>query len=193
MAVETRVGMPLDEFLEQQSIQPFELIRGERIPIVPTVAIHSEIITLLFLALHAYSILQKAGQAFIETTFILPDTYNRNWVEGSRTPDVMFYVGERVSEYKALTPDWRERPYAIVPDLAVEVVSPNDRYSEIDAKVDAYLQDGVRLIWVIDPQRRKATVHAPDLENSVTLKGDAVLNGGDVLEGFEIALDTLFV
>ena len=47
----------------------------------------------------------------------------------------------------------------IAPDLAVEVVSPNDLYSEVEEKVDDYLAAGVRLVWVIDPPTRTAHVH----------------------------------
>jgi Uma2 family endonuclease len=41
------------------------------------------------------------------------------------------------------------------------------RFSDVDEKVDAYLSDGVRLIWVIDPQRKKLIAHAPDFEQPV--------------------------
>ncbi|MBC7869484.1 MAG: Uma2 family endonuclease [Chitinophagaceae bacterium] len=107
-------------------------------------------------------------------------------------PDVSFFAAERIAAYVAQTPEWKERPFALVPDMVVEVVSPNDHYSEIDEKVDVYLADGVRLIWVIDPQRRKATVHTPDSDQPLHLKGDAVLNGGDVIPGFEVLLPKLF-
>jgi Uma2 family endonuclease len=122
----------------------------------------------------------------------LPDSYNPNWVAGSRIPDIVFFVKERFAEYKAATPDWGDRPYAIVPDLVIEVVSPNDQYSDIDAKVDLYLADGVRIVWVIDPQRRKVHVHTSDRDDPHVLKGDEMLKGGDVLPGFEIALTKLF-
>src|SRR5690606_2584147 len=100
-----------------------------------------------------------------------------NWVTGSRIPDVMFYVGDRLAKYKAETPDYRERPLSIVPDLVIEVVSPNDKVIELDAKIDLYLSDGVRLIWVFNPQSRKVTVHAPDLENPIVLKSGDTLDG----------------
>jgi hypothetical protein len=50
MVEKTRVGMPLDEFLELNHEQPFELIDGERIPLMPTVAAHSATLHALFLA-----------------------------------------------------------------------------------------------------------------------------------------------
>jgi Uma2 family endonuclease len=79
-----------------------------------------------------------------------------------------------------------------VPYLVAEVVSPTDKFSELDEKIDAYLADGVRLIWVIDPQRRKAIVYRPDAEQPTHLSGAGVLDGSDVLPGFQIALSALF-
>lgn len=192
MVDKTRVGMPLDEFLELSHEQPFDLINGERIPLMSGVAVHGETIRALFLAIWLYISTKLLGDVITETTFILPDTYDSNWVEGSRTPDVMYYAAGRLQAYKAQTPDWQARPYALVPDFVAEVVSPNDRFSELDKKIDAYLADGVRLIWVIDPQRRKAVVYAPDLEQPIHLAGDAVLDGGDVIPGFQVPLSKLF-
>jgi hypothetical protein len=71
-------------------------------------------------------------------------------------------------------------------------VSANDKYSEVDEKVDLYLKDGVRLISVLDPQRRKAIVYAPELEQPTHLKESAVLDGADIIPGFKITLSKLF-
>jgi Uma2 family endonuclease len=182
--------MPLDEFIELGNQQPFELINGERIPKLPNVYGHTEIAQALFLALHLYAASGHQGEVVMEGTFILPDAYDSNWVTGSRIPDVMFYVGDRLARYKAETPDYRERPLSIVPDLVIEVVSPNDKVIELDAKIDQYLADGARLIWVFNPQSRKVTVHAPDLENPIVIKD--TLDGGDVLPGFTLDLQQFF-
>jgi Uma2 family endonuclease len=187
-----QIGMPLDVFLEEANTHPFDLINGKRMPLMPNASLHSDIVRVFFLALYAYSV-EHSGEVYSETTFILPDAHNRKWVTGSRTPDAMFYVGQRLAEYKAATPDWRERPFAIVPDVVIEVISPTDKYSDVDEKIDAYLLDGVRLVIVIDPQRKKVTLHAPDLETPIILRGDARLEGGEVLPGFQIELAKLFV
>jgi Uma2 family endonuclease len=193
MVEQTRVGMPLAEFIRLFDEEgPFELINGERKPLMPTVAGHSKTVRALFLALYLYISSKLMGDVFSETTFILPGTYDSNWVEGSRTPDVMYYAPERLATYEAENPDWRERPYSLVPDLVAEIVSPNDKISEMDAKVDQYLADGVRMVWLIDPQRRKAVVYAPDLEQPLHLAGDDLLDGQDVIPGFQTPLSRLF-
>lgn len=191
-SVQARVGMPLAEFLEAFHQQPFELINGERIIKMSNMFFHSELIRLLFVALYTYTVAEQAGEVFSETTFILPGHYDSSWVEGSRIPDLMYYSGDRIKQYKQENPDHRFMPLALVPDLVVEVVSPNDKVSELDAKIDAYLADGVRFVWVIDPQRRKVHLHEPDNEMVIQLSGDAVLDGGEVLPGFQMALPKLF-
>lgn len=186
--LQTKIGMPLDEFMAAMEAQPFELINGERRIKMPNVFGHSKVIRLLFLLLYQFTQLRKEGEVYTETTFIMPDQTDSSWVEGSRIPDLMFFAGNRIAEYESQNPDHNTRPLALVPDLVIEVVSPTDKVSELDEKIDAYLLDGVRLIWVVDPQRRKATVYAPDMEQPLHLNVNGVLDGGDVLPGFRAAL-----
>ena len=190
--ITTRIGMPLDEFIELSNDQPFELINGERIPKMPNVFGHSEMIRQLFLLLYGHTQVEQSGEVYTETTFILPDADDSNWVEGSRIPEVMFFAEDRVKQYKAAYPNHRTRPLALVPDLVIEVVSPTDKATDLDNKIDAYLLDGVRLIWVLNPQSRKTTVHTPDLELPFHVKPDGVLDAGDVIPGFKISLSKLF-
>ncbi len=188
----TRIGMPLEEFIELGNDQPFELINGERIPKMPTVFGHSDMIRFLFRMMDGFTQTHKLGEVYTETTFILPDADDADWVEGSRIPDVMFFAGDRVKDYKAQNPRHRTRPLALVPDLIIEVVSPTDRVTDLEKKIDAYLLDGVRLIWVLNPQTLKTTVYAPDLEQPLHLNPDGVLDADDVIPGFKISLSKLF-
>ena len=193
MVEKTRIGMPLDEFIRLYDEEgPFELINGERKKRVPNVIGHSDTIRALFRALDHHSLSTGIGETYSETTFILPDAYDPDWVGGSHIPDVMFVAAERIASYKSAIPNYKERPLTLVPDFVAEIVSPNDKVSEMDKKIDQYLTDGVRLIWVIDPQRRKAVVYAPDLEQPIHLAGDSVMDGGDVIPGFQIPLSKLF-
>ena len=186
--LQTKIGMSLDEFMEAVEARPFELINGERRIKLPNVFGHSEVIRFLFLLLYQFTQLRGEGEAYSETTFIMPDRIDSNWVVGSRIPDVMYFIGNRIANYKKNVKSYRNHPLALVPDLVIEVVSPTDKVSELDEKVDAYLLDGVRLIWVIDPQRRKATIYAPDVEQPLHLTVNGVLDGGDVLPGFTVKL-----
>ena len=76
------------------------------------------------------------------------------------------------------------------PDLAVEVISPSNTWSEMWRKVDEYRQAGSGLIWVVDPDRRQTTVVAPN-GSSVTVTFDEALDGRDVLPGFALNIAAL--
>jgi Uma2 family endonuclease len=79
----------------------------------------------------------------------------------------------------------------VVPDLAVEILSPNDRAQEILDKVGEYLDAGVRIVWVIDPQERRANGYR-SLTNVRTLSPEDDLDGEDVLPGFRCRLADIF-
>jgi Uma2 family endonuclease len=187
-AVHERVGMPLDEFIRISNDNPFEIINGERYPKVPTVGGHNYTVRLIFRCLSEQS---QAGECFFEATYVLPNRYDSNWVTGSRTPDVMFISAERWNAYIEANPNWRDIPYLLVPDLVVEVISPTDKFTEVNIKVNAYLEDGVQIIVLVDPKLRTAIVHAPSAQ-PLHLGGEATLDLSNVISGFTVALSTLF-
>lgn len=78
-----------------------------------------------------------------------------------------------------------------VPELLVEILSPNDTVEQIDEKIDAYLAAGVALIWIIDPRRRTAMIYQPDSQPRLVTENDT-LEGGDVLPGFGVRFGELF-
>ena len=101
-----------------------------------------------------------------------------------RAPDVGFIRAARV-------PHPLPRGYAdIAPDLAVEVLSPDDRPGEVLAKVSDWLSAGCRLVWVIDPDRRVARAYRADGSEAIVL-ADATLDGEDVLPGFTCPVEDL--
>jgi Uma2 family endonuclease len=188
---QTQTGMALDDYIRECDRSPFELIDGERIEKMPTVFGPSELMNLLYNLLFMYTSQHKMGRVYSETTFILPGSHSANWVKGSFVPDIMFFAGTRIDDYKAANPDYAARPLELIPDLVVEVVSPTDLYSDISRKIDACLSIGVRLIWLLDPQRGAAVVYASG-QPPLPLASDGVLSGGEVVAGFEVALSALF-
>lgn len=132
------------------------------------------------------------GEAFVEVTFIRPQDFDSNWVRGSRVPDVTYFAQERIEAYQQVVQDYDAKPLMLIPDLVIEVVSLNDSYTDINDKVKRYLQDGVRLVLVVDAQVKTIAVHVPDSNQITYLSGDAVLSGGEVIPGFELKLSELF-
>lgn len=188
----TQTGMmTLDEFSHLYDEEgAFEIIAGERKPLMPNVAIHIMTARKLFMLLAAFLLENPIGELFAEAPFVMSD--DRQWVRGSRVPDLMFFVAARFAAYKQRVPDWLSKPFVLVPDMVIEIVSPNDRYSDIDERVARYRQDGVRQIWVVDPQRQKVAVHVSESDQQTNLSGDSVLTGGEILPGFEIRVTQIF-
>lgn len=189
MEVTTRLTM--DDFVHLYEEEgPFEIIDGERIDLVPPLAEHTDIANDLAFAINSFTVPRQMGKARTESPFVLPDAYDSDWVQGARVPDVAYYLAERLAAYKEKHPDWRQKPYLLVPDLAVEIVSRHDTYTQIDRKVWAYLEDGVRLVWVIDPRRQTVSVY--DGEQFLRLSRNDTLTGGEVIPGFALPVARIF-
>ena len=94
------------------------------------------------------------------------------------SPDVSFVRTERLPGGQA--PDGFGE---FAPDLAVEIVSPGDGLTEIEQKVQLYLNHGTKLVWVINPKLVRATIYRPDGSARVLQAQDS-LDGEDVLPGF---------
>jgi Uma2 family endonuclease len=115
-----------------------------------------------------------------ETGFLIahdPDTV--------RAPDVAFIRAERV-------PAAPERGFFDgAPDLAVEVVSPGDRASEVLAKVRDWLEAGCQVVWVVDPGTRTVQIYwRPNHAEILTIDDD--LRGAEVVPGFKLPLVDVF-
>lgn len=80
----------------------------------------------------------------------------------------------------------------VAPDIAVEVVSPNELYEELQAKVMDYKSAGVRLIWVVSPQTRTVLIRRLDGTCAEVGEGGE-LSGEDVIPGFACPVADLFV
>ncbi len=103
-----------------------------------------------------------------------------------RAPDAAFISRERVEAAGDTGGYW---PGA--PDLAVEVVSRHDLYTEVEDKVAAWLEAGTRMVIVVNPRRRTATVHR-SLTESATLTERDTLDGADVVPGWRLPVGALF-
>jgi len=156
----------------------YELVRGELVEMSPPGVSHGERALRVGRLLDEFVEEHGLGKVAVESGFYLergPDTV--------RGPDVLFISKER------LDPDAEVDGYSeIVPDLAVEVVSPDDTYAEVTAKVGEYLDTGVRLVWVVEPKTRRVTV----FPGGRILSEEDDLDGGEVLPGFRVPLSRVF-
>jgi Uma2 family endonuclease len=193
MVDQVQMGMSLADFIRLYDEEgPFELLNGERIAQVPTIARHNVVTRTIFRRMDTFAEAHQLGEVFSEAPFILPGTYSADWVKDSRVPDVMFIAAARLAVYKAGDPTWDDKPYVIVPDLVVEVVSPNDTYSKVETKIEQYLADGVQVLWLVDPQRRTVQVYYADRDWPDKLRDGDTLIGGDPLLGFTLPVQDIF-
>jgi Uma2 family endonuclease len=104
-----------------------------------------------------------------------------------RAPDAFFISRERVAIGGIPKGYWRGPP-----DLAIEVVSPNDRRREVEAKAREWLAAGARAVIVVDPPTRTATIFRSH-EDAVVLHGDERVELGDVVPGWSPRVGDFFV
>jgi len=100
-------------------------------------------------------------------------------------PDAAFVRAKRIGES---LPD---SYFPGAPDLAVEVLSPNDRAGEVFAKVHDWLVAGCEAVWIVDPKTQTVTVYGADRRATILSSAD-VLPGGDLLPGFSVPVARIF-
>ena len=111
----------------------------------------------------------------------------RLWVGLVRVPDVSFVSWERLPGG-----EFPDEPIAgLVPNLAVEVLSPSHTKKEMNRKVEEYFRAGVQLVWLIDPKTQTAQAYTSP-QRVRRIGKDHALDGGKVLPGFVLPLKKLF-
>ena len=112
--------------------------------------------------------------------FTLPDT-------SVRAPDVSWISNER---WNALSEKEQDKFAKICPDFVIELMSDTDEKYTLPAKMEKYLQNGVRLGWVIDPFNQQTTIYRPETEPDIKPFSEPI-TGERVLPGFTLKLDEL--
>ncbi len=170
----------------------FEFIEGQIIFMPQKTSGDNYRANMLALVINQWAAPQKRGIAFVEMPFVLPDTEQADWIRGSRIPDMMFIRQENLSAYDENTPDWDNKPLAVIPDLVVEFISPTDKFVDVSRKIETYLRDGVKLVWLVNSAAKNITVYLPNTDQQTLLSEERMLSGGDVLPGFEIPVKAIF-
>ncbi len=171
---------------EMDHVQRYELDDGELIVMTPTGDRHGIVTNWVAFLITSHVVEHDLGEVTsAETGFVLftnPAT-GRDTV---RAPDVGFITKARLTPLTG-------KYYRLAPDLAVEVVSPNDTARYIRRKANQFLQAGTRLFWVMypDDSDRLVDVYRPN-QPTETFKGEDVLSGRDVLPGFAIKVSDIF-
>lgn len=169
----------------------FRIPDGERYELIdgipkkkPLGAQSDEVGGLLLTALNNYIRPKKLGRAYPQATGFQCFPHKPSRV---RLPDVTFVAAGRLPGDRS-----PEGYIQIAPDLAVEVISPNDIYEDVELKILDYRFAGVKLVWIISPKTRSVLIRRLD-GSCAELREDGELSGEDVIPGFTCKVADLFV
>lgn len=170
-----------DQLLQAPGLGRCELVQGELVMMTPAGYEHGRVIGRLAWRLGGFVEQNELGEVSgAETGFQIrhaPDTV--------RAPDLAFVRAQRLPRSSLLG------YFQGAPDLAVEVLSPHDRATEVLSKVYDWLDAGCRAVWVIDPQTRTVTVYH-SRERIVALRDMDVLRDEELIPGFSVAVSDVF-
>ena len=174
--------MSVEEFdrLEEPDELSYELDEGELVVMTKPRPLHNRIAERLYRALSRYLESHQVGEAFIfEYLFVLGPNIKR-------APDVSFLRAERANQ---IDPN-ADIPGA--PDLAVEVLSPNDTVSAVRRKIRQYFAAGAQCVWIVYPETREVEVWREASKPQIVLQETDVLEAPDLLPGFALRIGSLF-
>ena len=175
MTAEELLDMPDDGFR-------YELIRGRLRKRLPAGQTHGEYASNIGLSLGGHAKARRLGKSYIaDTGFILetdPDHV--------RAPDYAFISSDRLREIGE-----SEGFAQGAPDIAVEVISPNDRYTEVEEKVADWLNAGCRAVIVVNPRRRTVNLHRSHT-NMTTLAESDTLELDDIVPDWRMPVEDIF-
>jgi Uma2 family endonuclease len=170
-----------EELFELGDIGRAELVKGELVRMAPAGHPHGYIEVNFAAALHTFVRRHKLGRVLSGEVGLYtgrdPDTV--------RGADVAFISNERLAQVQS------QSYLDVAPELIVEVMSPDDRWYDVNDKLTEYFDVGVQMVWVADPQRRQVRVYRSLTEIKI-LGAEDTLSGGEVLPGFGVAVAELF-
>lgn len=162
--------------------QQYELIDGDVRVMSPAGNKHGKIAATLLCLIGPHIRENQLGAVYAaETGFLIqqnPDTV--------RAPDVAFVAQARIDEVGPVEGYW---PGA--PDIVAEVVSPNDRFTDIEQKALHWLKAGSKVVWVVDPQQTHVTEYRGVSDIRVLSRGET-LSAPQLLPGWEVKIAELF-
>jgi len=180
--MDAKTLMSVEEFdrLEEPDELSYELDEGELVVMTKPRPLHNRIAERLYRALSRYLESHQVGEAFIfEYLFVLGPNIKR-------APDVSFLRAERANQ---IDPN-ADIPGA--PDLAVEVLSPNDTVSAVRRKIRQYFAAGAQCVWIVYPETREVEVWREASKPQIVLQETDVLEAPDLLPGFALRIGSLF-
>ncbi len=155
----------------------YELINGKLIEKPMPKVEHGLIADIIRIALHEHDRAKNLGVMLAEISVSIREDY-------TPAPDLSFWMADRKPARKVLI--------AARPDLAIEIQSRDQRLTELRDKALEYLKAGVKLVWIIQPNKKIAAVFHLGQTKPITIQPTGELDGEDVIPGFKLKLSELF-
>lgn len=154
----------------------YELMRGHLRKMAPAGHIHGRVVLNISTPLDVYVRTNRLGAVYAAETGFRLQT-NPDMV---RAPDAAFISRDRLELEHVPKGYW-----VGAPDLAVEVLSPDDVRSEVQEKVFDWLRGGARMVVIVNPRERLVSVYRSP-SDVITLAENDVLDGQDVIPGWHL-------
>jgi Uma2 family endonuclease len=158
----------------------YEVVDGKWKEKAPMGMLQAWVASTLLVLLDNFVRSHQLGKVIAESLFVLDST-----TDLQRRPDLAFVSRQRVRK------PVQSAAWDVVPDLAVEVISPTNCAPEVLEKIHEYFVAGVRLVWVVYCQPRQLYVYRSSTSVQVLTPEDT-LDGGDVISGFSLTVAKLF-
>jgi Uma2 family endonuclease len=169
-----------EELFHRPDLGPCELVNGRVVPLTPTGYGHGFVEARLTRRLSAYAEDTGRGEVMAGEAGI----YIRRNPDTVRAPDAAFISNERLAQRKS--PSFLD----VAPELVVEVLSPDDRWSEVTEKMEDYFETGVARVWVVDSKSRRLHAHRSLTEIELFGEGQ-VLTDEEIFPGFRLVIADL--
>lgn len=167
------------EFIEDEL---YEVVDGVRLD-KPAMGVYQALVaSTLFGYLWEFTRTHRLGRPVLEALFAL-DMLGRR-----RRPDAAYVSYERCPAGQSPTAG---EAWDVVPDLAIEVVSPTNSFDHVEEKLLEYFQAGVKQVWVVSTQSRRIYVYDSPTQVQILTEKDEI-TGGTLLPGFRLKIATIF-
>jgi len=185
MAVAQEVLVRQMELEKAQALQfeldpekSYEIVNGQPEEKEIAGARHGGVAARLIIRLGNHIESNNLGEIYSEASFTIG--------QNERIPDVAFVAAGRIpSEGEPVT------LWPMAPDLAIEVISPNDIYMKVVSKMEDYFAAGVKQVWLVDPEYRRVSIYRSPTEVTIFTEEQELVSE-DLLPGFRCRLNEIF-
>jgi Uma2 family endonuclease len=168
--------------------QRVEVIDGEITPMTPVGFLHVMVAGNVYRALYEFATAHKLGYVCGDSLIYVLEQDEERGIRRTRIPDASFIRKERMPETFNLSD-----PFPGAPDLAVEVMSPDDSATDLLAKIRAYFRAGTEQVWVFYPEHEEIHQYFRDQPEARLYRGDERIEADTLFSGLRLIARDMFV